>query len=140
MERNDAIGVGGWIIVYTISSIPVLLFYAAGLSGWFFDYPVPLFLLVFLLLAIPILQILVKSPRAPRWNIAMLWIASTSITLRIIYGVLFHRIQQGLPPLISDELLAAAPKLLGIVAFSLGWAMLWTLYFKNSARVMNTFH
>lgn len=140
MERNDATGIGGWIIIYTISSIPVLLFYAAGLSGWFFDYPIPLFLLIFLLFAIPILLILVKSPRAPQWNIAMLWIASTSITLRIIYGVLFQRLQQGLPPLISEELLAATPKLLGIVAFSLGWAMVWTRYFKNSARVMNTFH
>lgn len=139
MERNDATGIGGWIIIYTISSIPVLLFYAAGLSGWFFDYPIPLFLLIFLLFAIPILLILVKSPRAPQWNIAMLWISSTSITLRIIYGVLFQRLQQGLPPLISEELLAATPKLLGIVAFSLGWAMVWTRYFKKSARVINTF-
>ena len=139
-NENDPVGIGGWVLIYIISSIPVLLFYAAGLSGWFFDYPIPIFLLIFLLLTIPILLILVKSPKAPQWNIAMSWIASSLITLRIIYGVLFQRLQQGLPPLISEELLAVAPKLLGIVASSLGWAIVWTLYFKKSVRVISTFH
>ena len=69
----------GWSVVYIVCSIPVLMFYAAGLSGWFFDYPLGLFVAIFLLLAIPLLLILLKSPRAPQWNIAMVWVASILI-------------------------------------------------------------
>ena len=61
----------------------------------------------------------------------MLWTASILITLRILYGVLFQRIQEGQPPLSSEELLGAMPALLGIVAFSLGWAIIWTKYLKR---------
>ena len=128
MAGNRVNGIKGWSLVYIIGSIPVLLFHAAGLSGWFFDYPIALFLVIFLLLAIPLLLLLVNSPKAPQWNIAMLWIASILITLRILYGVLFQRIQEGQPPLSSEELLGAMPALLGIVAFSLGWAIIWTKY------------
>ena len=131
MAGNRVNGIKGWSSVYIIGSIPVQLFHAAGLSGWFFDYPIALFLVIFLLLAIPLLLLLVNSPKAPQWNIAMLWIASILITLRILYGVLFQRIQEGQPPLSSEELLGAMPALLGIVAFSLGWAIIWTKYFKR---------
>ena len=95
-------GLNGWLLVYVIGSIPVLMFYSAALSGWFFDYPIVLFLVILLLLAIPLLFILLKSPKAPRWNIAMVWIASALITLRIIYGVLFQATQEA-------DLLAAMP-------------------------------
>ena len=131
MAGNSVNGIEGWLLVYIIGSIPVLLFHAAGLSGWFFDYPLVLFLAIFFLLAIPLLLLVVKSPKAPQWNIAMLWIASILITLRIIYGLLFQRIQEGQPPLSSVELLGAMPTLLGIVAFSLGWAIVWTQYLKR---------
>ena len=131
MAGNRVKGIRGWSLVYIIGSIPVLLFHAAGLSGWFFDYPIALFLVIFLLLAIPLLLLLVNSPKAPQWNIAMLWIASILITLRILYGVLFQRIQEGQPPLSSEELLGAMPALLGIVAFSLGWAIIWTTYLQR---------
>ncbi len=132
-------GIGGWLLVYVIGSIPLMLFYSAGLSGWFFEYPAALMAAIFLAFAIPLLLILRKSPGAPRWNIALLWTASILITLRIIYGVLFQRIMEGQPRLNSEELLAALPILLGIVIFSLGWAIVWTKYFKNSVRVRNTF-
>ena len=131
MAGNSVNGIQGWSWVYLIGSIPVLLFHAAGLAGWFFDYPLVLFLVIFLLLAIPLLLLLVQSPEAPQWNIAMLWTASILITLRIAYGLLFQRVQEGQPPLSSEELLGALPTLLGIVAFSLGWAILWTRYFKR---------
>ncbi len=130
-------GIEGWSVVYIVTSIPVLMFYAAGLSGWFFDYPLVLFVTIFLLLAIPLLLILVKSPKAPRWNITMLWTASILITLRIIYGVLFQRIQEGRPPMTDedvDRLVGAMPTLLGIVAFSLGWAIVWSKYFQKSTH------
>ncbi len=139
-------GINGWLLVYIIGSIPVLLFYAAGLSGWFFEYPLVLVLVIFLLLAIPLLLILLKSPKAPRWNIAMLWIGSILITLRIVSGIFFQRVIDGLPPLSGEELVAshnrlldALPLLLGIVIFSIVWATIWTKYFKKSLRVRNTF-
>ena len=131
MEGNSVKGMTGWLVVYIVCSIPVLMFYAAGLSGWFFDYPLGLFIAILLLLAIPLLLILLKSPNALQWNIAMLWVASILIALRIIYGVLFQSIQEGRPRVSGEELLAAMPILLGIVVFSLGWAMVWTRYLKK---------
>ncbi len=132
-------GIQGWLLVYIVCSIPVLLFFSAGLSGWFFDYPIGLWLAIFLVLASPLLLVLVRSSEAPQWNIAALWIATILITVRIVYGVLFQRIQEGLPQLTREELLDALPLLLGIVIFSLGWATVWTKYFKTSVRVSNTF-
>ena len=132
-------GIQGWLLVYIVCSIPVLLFFSAGLSGWFFDYPIGLWLAIFLVLASPLLLIMLRFSEAPQWNIAALWIASILITVRIVYGVLFQRIQEGLPQLTREELLDALPLLLGIVIFSLGWATVWTKYFKTSVRVSNTF-
>lgn len=139
MAKDNVQGIGGWLLVYVVGSIPVILFYSAGLSGWFFDYPVLLMAVIFLVLASPLLLIPLKSPGAPRWNIAALWAASILITLRILYGVLFQRVIEGEPRLSSEELLAALPILLGIVIFSLGWAVVWTKYLKESLRVRNTF-
>ena len=132
-------GVRGWLLVYVVGSIPVLLFLSAGLSGWFLDYPTGLWLAIFLVLASPLWLLLLRSPEAPRWNIAALWTASILITVRIVYGVLFQRIQDGLPRLTGEELLDALPLLLGIVVLSLGWATAWTRYFRTSVRVRNTF-
>ncbi|MFQ5512276.1 MAG: hypothetical protein ACE5EO_10540 [Candidatus Krumholzibacteriia bacterium] len=127
----------GWLLVYIIGSIPVLMFYSAGLSGWFFEYPIVLLLAILLLLTIPVLLILLKSAKAPQWNIAMLWSAAILLTLRIVSGLLFH--EEGQPPVSRERLLGAMPTLLGIVTFSLGWAIIWTKYFKQSVRVRNTF-
>lgn len=132
-------GIGGWMLVYVVCSVPVSLFFSAGLSGWFFDYPLGLWLSIFLVLASPLLLIVAGSSAAPRWNIAALWIASSLITVRIGHGVLFQRIQEGLPRLTGEELLDALPLLLGVVLFSLGWATVWTKYFRTSVRVSNTF-
>ena len=131
-------GIRGWLLVYIIGSIPVLLFVSAGLSGWF-EYPLGLVLAIFLLLASPLVLVLLKSAGAPQWNIAALWIAALSITVRIIYSVLFQRTREGLPPLTSEELFEAMPILLGIVIVLLGWATVWTKYFQTSVRVSNTF-
>ena len=139
MARERAYGIRGWLLVYIVCSIPVLLFLSAGLSGWFLDYPIGLWLTIFLVLASPLVLILLRSSAAPQWNIAALWIASILITVRIVHGVLFQRMQEGLPQLTGEELLGALPLLLGIVVFSLGWATVWTKYFKTSARVSNTF-
>ena len=139
MGMDGVQGVGGWLLVYVIVSIPLLLFYSAGLSGWFFDYPLPLMAVIFLVLAVPLLLIPFGSPTAPQWNIALLWVSSTLIVLRMTYGVLFQRILDGRPRLSSEELLDALPILLGIAVFSLGWALVWTRYFQASVRVGNTF-
>ena len=44
MGRERVYGIRGWLLVYIVCSIPVLLFLSAGLSGWFFDYPIGLWL------------------------------------------------------------------------------------------------
>ena len=136
MAGENVEGIKGWLLVYIIGSIPVLMFYSAGLSG-VFGYPLVLALVIFLLLAIPLLLILLKSPKAPQWNVAMLWIAAILLTLRIVSGLLFQ--EEGQPPLSRERLLGAMPTLLGIVTFSLGWTIIWTKYFKKSVLVRNTF-
>ena len=139
MGAERARGVRGWLLVYLVCSIPVSMFFAAGLSGWFLDYPIGLWLTLFLVLASPLLLIVLRSSAAPRWNIAALWIAAISITVRIVHGVLFQRILEGRPRLTGEELADALPLLLGIVFFALGWATAWTKYFRTSRRVGNTF-
>jgi len=139
MKRIDKEGIGGWIVVYVIGSIPLLMVYSMGLSGWFFEYPVGLMLAIFILLALPLLLVLWRSPKAPRWNLAALWIMATLMILRSISVMLFPMSGDDAPPLRGDELLAVAQPLGAIVAVALGWAIAWTQYFKNSVRVRNTF-
>lgn len=139
MKRNNQEGIGGWIIVYIIGSVPLLTVYSMGLSGWFFEYPIGLMLAIFILLAVPLLLILRKSPKAPRWNISALWIMAALMILRSISVILFPMSGEDGSPLRGDELLAVAQPLGVIVAVALGWAIAWTQYFKNSVRVSNTF-
>lgn len=139
MKRNDEEGIGGWIIAYVIGSVPLLAVYSVGLSGWFFEYPVGLMLAIFALLAVPLLLVLRKSPKAPRWNIAALWIMAALMILRSISVILFPMSSDDAPRLRGDELLAVVQPLSVIVAVAVGWATVWTRYFRNSARVRNTF-
>lgn len=139
MKRNDKEGIGGWIAVYISGSIPLLTVYSMGLSGWFFEYPTGLMLAIFILLAVPLLLVLRKSPKAPQWNIAALWITAALMILRSISVILFPMSSDDAPPLRGDELLAVVQPLAVIVAVALGWAMVWTQYFKNSERVRHTF-
>ena len=121
-----------WLVVYLIGSIPVLMFYAAGFAGWFFDYPMPLFISLLVVLAIPLVLILLKSPEAARWNIFMLRTASILLMVRIVSALLFQRRLEGRPPISGVELLDALPVLLGIVTTSVAWTMIWTRYFKGA--------
>jgi len=120
----------GWPLAYVIGSIPVLLFYSAGLSGWFFDYPIPLFISIFILFSIPLLLILIKHPKASKWNIVMMWFATIMLNIRIFYGLFAHRIHEGCWTL-NGELLSALPIILGIVIFSFGWTIIWTRCFRK---------
>lgn len=139
MKPNNSEGIGGWLVVYIVGSIPLLTVYSMGLSGWFFEYPVALMLAIFIVLAVPLLLVLRKSPQAPRWNTAALWIMATLMILRSISVILFPMGSEDAPPLRGDELLGVVKPLAVIVAASLGWATLWTQYFKQSVRVRNTF-
>ncbi len=94
--------------------------------GVLFDYPFFLMLSIFLLLAIPLLLIPLKFPKAPQWNIAELWIIVVLMVLRAL-GVF-------LLPLSSEELPVVILALLGIVSLSLGRAIIWTKYFKKPVR------
>ena len=136
MERDMTEGIRGWLLVYLVGSILLLMLYSMGLAGWFFDYPVVLMIAIFLILALPLLLILLKRPIAPLWNIAELWIIvilmalrSTSVFLMPVSG----------EEMSSEEIPLVVLTLLGIVSVSVGWALTWTKYFRISVRVRNTF-
>ena len=124
MEGKSSEGIKGWLLVYLICSIFVIIIFSIGFSGFFFDYPFFIILINFLLLAIPPLLILLKSPKAPKWNIVELWVIAVLMILRAI--VFF--VESGMDSMI-----------LGLLVFSLVWAIIWTNYFKKSLRVRNTF-
>jgi len=120
----------GWLLVYLIGSVPLLAFYAAGLSGWLFDYPIGLFIGILLVLLVPLVLLVLKVPSAPTWNIAVLWVGAGLITLRILYGVLLmERALQW-----SEGLTMAV-----IVFVALAWATVWTRYFLVSEHVAEIF-
>ena len=74
MDGNRLAGVKGWLLVYLIGSISLLVVYSMAFSGWFFEYPVVLIVAIFVVLSGPLCLILLKSPKAPQWNIAEVWV------------------------------------------------------------------
>ena len=139
IDGSTPVGVGGWLLVYLCGSVPFLLFHSAGLSGWFLDYALWLLVAIFLLLASPLALILLKSPRAPRWNVVALWVVALQITLRaaaVPFSPETGGAAQGRTP---EEWATAIAILAVIVVGSLAWATIWTAYFRRSLRVRNTF-
>ena len=130
-------GIKGWLLVYVSGSIPLLMGYAMGLSGWFFEYPIVLMVTIFLLLASPLLLILLRHPKAPLWNIGVLWTLVILMGLRSISVFLLPVSGEEMN---SEELAVVVMMLSGIVSISIGWAMVWTMYFRVSVRVRNTFY
>jgi hypothetical protein len=114
-----------------------MMFYSMGLSGFFFDYPFVLMLVIFLVLAVPLILIALKFPKSPQWNIVELWLLAALMIVRSL-GVLFLP-SGGEETLGGEELPVIIATLAGTVAFSLGWAFAWTKYFSESVRVRNTF-
>jgi len=135
MEGDNMKGIKGWLLVYLIGSIPLLIMYSMGLSGWFFEYPFILMVIIFFVLAIPLWLIMLKSPKAPQWNISMWWTIVVLMTLRSISVFL----EPGGKEMNIKEMLSVALTLLVIVSISLVWAIIWTKYFNKSRRVKNTF-
>ena len=122
--------INGWLLVYLIGSVPLLVFCSAGLSGWFFDYPIGLMIGILLVLVVPLVLLVLKVASAPTWNIALLWVGAGLISLRILYGVvLMERALQR-----SEFLTMAA-----IVSVALTWAIVWTWYFLVSQHVARIF-
>jgi hypothetical protein len=122
--------INGWLLVYLIGSVPLLVVYSMGLSGWFFDYPMGLFIGIFLVLVVPLVLLVLKVPSAPTWNIAVLWVGAGLISVRVLYGVL--RMERAVQR--SEGLTMAA-----IVSVALAWAVVWTWYFLVSERVAKIF-
>lgn len=144
MATNPAIngdaegGPGGWLLLYLCASVPYLLFHSAGLAG-IFGYPLWLVAAIFLLLGSPLALILLKSPRAPRWNIVALWVVAVAITLRAAAVPFTLRSDDAEGRRSPEEWAVAIAILTVIVAASLAWATIWTAYFRRSGRVWNTF-
>jgi hypothetical protein len=121
----------GWLLVYFVGTVPLYVFFAAGLSGWYYDYPLPLFAAILAVLLVPLVILLMKLPSAPIWNIAGLWLGGGLITARIIWGVAFA----------NKDALTTTPILImsSIATVAIVWASVWTWYFLVSERVANTF-
>ena len=125
----------GWILVYLIGSIPILMIYSMALSGWFFEYPFILMVSIFLVLSLPLLLILIKYPKAPWWNILMWRSVVILMTLRSISIFL----EPNANKMTLDEIINLSLTLLSIVSISVIWLIVWTKYFNNSIRAKNTF-
>jgi len=125
----------GWIVVYLIGSIPILMIYSMALSGWFFEYPFILMVFIFLVLSLPLLLILIKYPKAPWWNILMWRSVVILMTLRSISIFL----EPNANKMALDEIINLSLTLLSIVSISVIWLIVWTKYFNNSIRVKNMF-
>ena len=136
MENSRLVGISGWPLAYVIGSIPLLMMYSMGLSGWFFDYPIALMAAIFIALAVPLVLVVLKSPMAPQWNIAQLWIIVVLMALRSISVFLMPSSSAGIS---SEELPIIVLSLVVIVSIALVWAVVWTRYFTVSQRVRNTF-
>ena len=125
----------GWILVYLIGSIPILMIYSMALSGWFFEYPFILMVSIFLVLSLPLLLIIIKYPKAPWWNKFMWRSVVILMTLRSISIFL----EPNANKMSLDEIINLSLTLLSIVSISVIWLIVWTKYFNNSIRVKNTF-
>jgi hypothetical protein len=123
-------------MLYLIASIPLMFLYAVGLSGLFSDYPLVLVIAIFLIFLVPLWLLASRSPNAPRWNIGLLWMTAGLMTLRSLAVLISPFLAEG--PDIA-ELPTISTILPGVVAFSFGWAIVWTKYFRQSARIRNTF-
>ena len=128
-------GIKGWLWVYLIGSIPILIIYSMALSGWFFEYPFILMVCIFITLASPLVLIITKSSQAPRWNIFMWRTVVVLMTLRSISVFL----EPGGKEMSLNEMLSLSITLLFILSISLAWTILWTKYFNKSIHVKNTF-
>ena len=125
----------GWILVYLIGSIPILMIYSMALSGWFFEYPFILMVSIFLVLSLPLLLIIIKYPKALWWNKFMWRSVVILMTLRSISIFL----EPNANKMTLDEIINLSLTLLSIVSISVIWLIVWTKYFNNSIRVKNTF-
>jgi hypothetical protein len=130
MKKEPVHGIKGWLLVYLICSIPLLVFYTGAFAGWVLDYPLWLALPILVILAIPLVLILFKSDQAPKWNIIELWIIAILLPSRIISGALMGNLGRAIDYLIP---------LVSVILFPIVWAIIWTMYFQKSVRVQNTF-
>ncbi|MYF77985.1 MAG: DUF2569 domain-containing protein [Acidobacteria bacterium] len=134
--RGNAKGIGGWLLLYLVASVPLMSLYAVGLSGLFSDYPLAPTIAIFVIFLVPLWLLALKSPGAPRWNIGMLWMTAGLMTLRSLAVLISPFLAEGPDSAALPTISTFVP---GVVAFSCGWAIVWTKYFRQSARVRNTF-
>lgn len=126
-------GINGWLLVYLLGSLPLQAFFAAGLSGWIYDYPIPLFVAILVVLLAPLVLLVLMRRSAPAWNIALVWSSAGLITARILYGVFLQGDSVG--AIGRPE----AGILIGIPTLAVTWAVIWTMYFRKSKRVAASF-
>ena len=119
IDRSRRRGVRGWLLVCLIGSIPLLMVYLIGLPGLFFDYPIGLLVVIFLVFAVPLALILLQCPSAPQWNIVALRTTAVFITLRSISVFLMSDSNEQMS---SADWNVVAPTLVGLISTAVGWA------------------
>ena len=120
----------GWLLVYLIGTVPLTLFYAAGLAGRFFNYHMGGVAAIFLVLGVPLVMVIMKLPSAPAWNIASLLVGAGLISLVVLVGALSAD---------GARLREVGLTVAAIVSVSMAWGVAWTIYFLTSDRVARIF-
>ena len=111
-----------WLCLYVLGTLPLAFVFAAGLSGWFFDYPLALVTMLFLLFTAPVVCLFFKLAAAPTLNIAGLWTGVVLLTARIIWGI------------VTGDIPDDPAMLMMLAGFAVGpaiWAAIWTVYFRR---------
>ncbi len=127
----------GWLLLYLIGSLPLITFCAGGLSGWFYDYPLPLFFGILLVLAVPLVLMVMQYPQAHLVNTGLVWFIAVLLTLRMISPMYWMEGSAALQE--SERFILAVRMLVGIATVTFTWALIWTLYFLRSERVHELF-
>lgn len=117
--------------IYCLCSIPLAGFYAAGLSGWFYDYPRPLLVTLFALFLVPLGMLVFKAPHAVLANVIWLWAGATLLMIRIGHGLYMGG------DIRSDPMIVTM--LVGYILVGYVWAMGWTIYFNKSLAIATAF-
>ena len=121
----------GWLVLYISASMTVFAFWSAGLAGWFFDYPLPLFLAIMMMLVAPLVMLLLGIPNAHIWNVAGLIAGATLLVARVAWGWAFAEPQR--------LTLESMTVLLVAGLFAIVWSAVWAIYLLRSTQVARAF-
>lgn len=137
----------GWLLIFNIQSIfNSLFFFAHGLQGTPLETPYNIVGFLVIVLTIYTLYLIIckqNSSESPKRIIKLIWLKSPIPTLilyiiNIVYlqSILRYTLNETPYQVVLDVYIT--PAIQGVIP-SIVFAYIWTLYFKKSERVKNTF-